>query len=208
MEFNDEITSAFEHILTSVRSVRRRIDFKREVEDSVLLNCINIAVQAPTGRGDEGWYFLVVKERQRIKAISEVYREVLLEFVEKAGAPMKSSHRALMDRLGEFPALIFACKEGAPEQGFASQAAYFGSILPAAWSLMIALRAKNIGATWTTLLTARHQRVSEILGMPSSVRQLVMLPVGYTQEAVLKKADRKDASEVTFLNEWGNPFTR
>ena len=113
MEFNDEITSAFEHLLTSVRSVRRRIDFKREVEDSVLLNCINIAVQAPTGRGEEGWYFLVVKERQRIKAISEVYREVLLEFVEKAGAPMKSSHRALMDRLGEFPALIFACKEGA-----------------------------------------------------------------------------------------------
>ena len=49
MEFNDEITSAFEHLLTSVRSVRRRIDFKREVEDSVLLNCINIAVQAPTG---------------------------------------------------------------------------------------------------------------------------------------------------------------
>ena len=53
MEFNDEITSAFEHLLTSVRSVRRRIDFRREVEDSVLLNCINIAVQAPTGRGEE-----------------------------------------------------------------------------------------------------------------------------------------------------------
>ena len=89
MEFNDEITSVFEHLLTSVRSVRRRIDFKREIEDSVLLNCINIAVQAPTGRGEEGWYFLVVKERQKIKAISEVYSEVLLEFVEKAGAPMK-----------------------------------------------------------------------------------------------------------------------
>ena len=121
---------------------------------------------------------------------------------------MKSSHRALMDRLGEFPALIFACKEGAPEQGFASQAAYFGSILPAAWSLMIALRAKNIGATWTTLLTLRHQSVSEILGMPSSARQLVMLPIGYTHKVVLKKADRKDASEVTFLNEWGSRFTR
>ena len=88
MEFNDEITSAFEHLLTSVRSVRRRIDFRREVEDSVLLNCINIAVQAPTGRDEEGWYFLVVKERQKIKAISEVYREVLLEFVEKADTPM------------------------------------------------------------------------------------------------------------------------
>ena len=53
-----------------------------------------------------------------------------MESVEKAGVPIRSSHRALMDRLGEFPALIFACKEGAPEQGFASQAAYFGSILP------------------------------------------------------------------------------
>ena len=73
---------------------------------------------------------------------------------------------------------------------------------------MIALRAKNIGATWTTLLTVRHQSVSEILGMPSSARQLVMLPIGYTHEAVLKKADRKDASQVTFLNEWGNRFTR
>ena len=62
MEFNDEISSAFEQLLTSVRSVRRRIDFDREVEDDVLLNCINIAVQAPTGRGEEDWYFLVVKE--------------------------------------------------------------------------------------------------------------------------------------------------
>ena len=208
MEFNDEISSAFEQLLTSVRSVRRRIDFDREVEDDVLLNCINIAVQAPTGRGEEDWYFLVVKERQKIKAVSEIYREVLLEFVEESGVPMKSSHRALTDRLGEFPALIFACKDGAPGNSFASQVAYFGSILPAAWSLMIALRAKNIGATWTTLLTVKHQRVTEILGMPSSACQLIMLPVGYTREAVLKKAHRKDASEVTFLNEWGNSLTR
>ena len=97
---------------------------------------------------------------------------------------------------------------GAPGNSFASQVAYFGSILPAAWSLMIALRAKNIGATWTTLLTVKHQRVTEILGMPSSACQLIMLPVGYTREAVLKKADRKDAGEVTFLNEWGNSLTR
>ena len=115
MEFNDEISSAFEQLLTSVRSVRRRIDFDREVEDDVLLNCINIAVQAPTGRGEEDWYFLVVKERQKIKAVSEIYREVLLEFVEESGVPMKSSHRALTDRLGEFPALIFACKDGVLE---------------------------------------------------------------------------------------------
>ena len=116
MEFNDEITSAFENLLTSVRSVRRRIDFKREVEDSVLLKCINIAVQAPTGRGEEGWYFLVVKERQRIKAISEVYREVLLEFVEKAGAPMKSSHRAFMDRLGSFQHLFSLVRKVLPNK--------------------------------------------------------------------------------------------
>ena len=120
---------------------------------------------------------------------------VLLEFVEQIGMPIKSSHQALIDRLGDFPAMIFVCKDGIPDKTFASQTAYFGSILPAAWSLMIALRARGIGCTWTTLLSARQDEVAGVLRIPDSVRQVIMLPVGYSKGAVLRVAQRKKAAE-------------
>ncbi len=206
MEFDQETLATLDNLLSTVRSVRRRIDFEREVEDTVLLECINLAVQAPTGRGDQDWRFLVVKNRETIVQLADIYREVLLQFVAQIGTPIKPSHQALIDRLCDFPALIFVCREGIPEDSFSSQTAYFGSILPAAWSLMIALRAREIGCTWTTLLTARHEEVGHILGIPVSARQIVMLPTGYCRGAVLRKAQRKDALEVSFLNRWGSLF--
>jgi len=206
MEFESETLGALDNLLSTVRSVRRKIDFDREVEDSVLLKCVDIAVQAPTGRGEEDWRFLVVKDRETIIKLADIYRDVLLQFVEQIGAPMKSSHQALIDRLSDFPAMIFVCKEGSPEDTFSSQTAYFGSILPAAWSLMIALRAREIGCTWTTLLSVRHEEVGQILGIPASARQIVMLPIGYCRGAVLRKAERKAAREVSFLDKWGSIF--
>tara|TARA_B110000196_G_C20898373_1_gene544722 strand:+ start:39 stop:677 length:639 start_codon:yes stop_codon:yes gene_type:complete len=207
MNLDSSRLKEFDHYLSTVRSVRRRINFDKQIDDSVILECINIAVQAPTGRGDEGWRFLVVKNRGLKERVAFIYEEVLLSFIAEVGTPMKKSHQALIDRLSDFPSLIFVCKEGVPETSFASQAAYFGSVLPAAWSLMVALRSRGIGSTWTTLLSSRHEEVAEVLGMPSSARQVVMLPVGYTLGAVLKKADRKDAATVSFLDSWGIPFT-
>jgi nitroreductase len=92
---------------------------------------------------------------------------------------------------------------GRPGESQSQQTAFYGSILPAAWSLMLALRARNLGSTWTTLLSARQEEIAEILDIPDDVTQAVMLPVGYMKEAVLKVADRLPAGDVTFLNRWG-----
>ena len=73
MEFTEATIGELDKLLSTVRSVRRRIDFDREVEDKVLMSCIDIAVQAPTGRGDEGWRFLVVKNRKTIAYCSNVW---------------------------------------------------------------------------------------------------------------------------------------
>ena len=117
---------------------------------------------------------------------------------------MKPTHRALIDRLHEIPAMIFVCVDGEPlTEALSSQVGYFGSILPAAWSLMLALRARGLGTTWTTLLSARQEDVKAVLGMPEGTVQTVMLPVGYTKGAVLRRADRLDAREVSYVNRWG-----
>jgi len=194
-----------DEVLSTARSVRRKLDFARPLEREVLFDCIDVAVQAPTGIIGENWRFVVVDQADQKHAIATLYREVLLALLQARDMPIKPTHQALMDRLHEIPAMIFVCAEGHPmEDSVASHVAYYGSILPAAWSLMLALRARGIGSTWTTLLSSKQDEVAQVLGMPADTLQTVMLPVGYTKGAVMKRAQRRPAQEVTYWNRWGD----
>lgn len=199
---DDDGLRLFDEMLSTARSVRRRIDFSRVIERQVLLDCIDVAVQAPTGAGAESWRFLVVEDAVKKRELARIYGDVMRVYVDERRLELKSSHRAMLDRLHEFPAMVFACMTTQPQSTRAAQIAFYGSILPAAWSLMLALRARGIGSTWTTLLSARHDEVAQVLGLPDSASHVVMLPIGYTKDAKLRRAPRASASEVTFWNDW------
>ena len=204
MNANQEEVDLVDEILSTARSVRRKLDFDKPVPREVLFDCINVAVQAPTGIAGENWRFLIVDSAEQKAAIAQIYTDVLISLMQERGMEMKPTHRALIDRLHEIPAMIFVCVDGEPlSEAVSSQVGYYGSILPAAWSLMLALRARGLGTTWTTLLSARQEDVKAVLGMPEGTIQTVMLPIGYTKGAVLKRADRLDAREVSFVNRWG-----
>lgn len=191
-------------VLATARSVRRKLDFARPVPREVILECIEIAIQAPTGLGGESWRFLVVEAPMKKQAIARIYGAVLDELAQSRGVEIKPTQRALVDRLHEIPVMILVCTVAdGPSEEIAGQVAYYGSILPAAWSLMLALRARDLGATWTTLLSSRQREVADVLDIPESVVNTVMLPVGYTKGAVLKRADRLAARQVTFFDRWG-----
>ncbi len=193
-----------DEVLSTARSVRRKLDFDRPVARQTLFECINVAVQAPTGVAGENWRFVIVDEDYKKAEVAQIYKEVLIQLLSDRGMEMKPSHKALTDRLHEIPAMIFVCVEGRPmDESVSAQVAYYGSILPAAWSLMLALRARHIGTTWTTLLSSRQADVAHILGMPDDCLQTVMLPVGYMKGAVLRRAERQQAEQVTFVNAWG-----
>ena len=193
-----------DQVLKTTRSVRRKLDFERQVPLAVIEECIDIATQAPVSLGGENWRFIVVSEASVKSALAALYSEVLIDLSEQRGIELKSTHRALIEKLPDIPCMIFVCAIGEPGETRAQQIAFYGSILPAAWSLMLALRAREIGTTWTTLLCARPQEVASILGMPDDAMQTVMLPVAYTKNAVMKVADRLPAREVTYINRWGN----
>ena len=203
-------------VLRTTRSVRRRLDFERPVEPEILEACIDAAVQAPTGLNRESWRFLVLTEPEPKRRVADLYRASFDSFATRfakdsglarrsEGSPLeRPTYAGLADHLDRLPALILVCSEGRPDPGDAAlQVAFFASVLPAAWSLMLALRAKGLGATWTTLLVGEEERVAETLGIPPGVTQTVLLPVAYTKDAVLKPADRKPAREVTYWNRWG-----
>ena len=200
---NNEIIERVEHVLSTARSVRKKLDFTRSVSREDLEACINVAVQAPTGLDGENWRFLVVTDPGVKKQIAEIYCDVLLQIGETRGVTLKPTHNALMARLHEIPCMVFVFAIGEPSEDVSSQVGFFGSILPAAWSLMLAMRARGIGTTWTSLLTSRKEEISEILNIPGGVTQTVMLPAAYTLGAKLKVADRKQAKEVTFWEKWG-----
>ena len=194
------------HTPITARSVRRNLDFSRPVEPALLFDCIDIATQAPVGISGESWRFLVVTEDAPKRALAGLYRRVIAELLGSRNLPIKPTQQALMDRLHQIPAMVFVCNIGDPPGNeVGAQVAYYGSILPAAWSLMLALRARQLGATWTTLLSTRQEEVAAILEIPQGTVQTVMLPVGYLKGARLRRADRAPAAEVTFWNRWGNP---
>jgi nitroreductase len=196
--------ASIDHVLRTTRSVRRRIDFDRPVEPSLIETCIDLATQAPTGANMESWRFLVVRSAEKKSAIARLYRSALERFESARGFEAKPSQRALADRMQDMPALILVCGEGAPPAGsLALQVAFYGSILPAAWSLMLALRARGLGSTWTSLHLLHCDETAQLLGIPKGVTQTVLLPVGYTKDAVLKPARRRPAAEITYWEAWG-----
>ncbi len=201
----DEIDlESFDRVLETTRSVRRRLDFDRPIEPEVIERCINIATQAPTGINAENWRFLVVTSAEKKLKLADLYRRALATLSEARGVPLKPTQHALADRLHEIPALILVCAIGRIANGSVPmQVGFYGSILPAAWSLMLALRARGLGSTWTSLLGFHEEEVARILGIPDEVTQTVMLPVGYMSGAVLKPAIRKPARDVTYWDHWG-----
>ncbi|MGH0030699.1 MAG: nitroreductase family protein [Myxococcota bacterium] len=205
-----------DQVLRTTRSVRRRIDFDRPLEPGVVEACIAAAVQAPTGLNREAWRFLVVTEPGPKQALAALYREAFDELTEETLRTLRAEHpeleipeprptyRMLADRLQDFPALFLVCSLGRPEPAnVARQVAFYGSVLPAAWSLMLSLRARGIGATWTTLLVAREHETARVLGIPEDVTPTVLLPAGYMRDAVLRPAERRAPREVTYWNAWG-----
>ena len=191
-------------VLKTARSVRRKLDFDREIPLALIEECIDVAIQAPVALAGENWRFIVVTDPELKAELAGLYTDVLIDLTTARGIELKSSHRALIDRLHEIPCMIFVCAIGTPGESTSQQIAYYGSILPAAWSLMLALRARDIGTTWTTLLSSQQDRVGQILGLPQDVLQVVMFPAAYTKNAVMKVADRMPARKLTYVNRWGD----
>ncbi len=203
--------TAVDHVLTTTRSVRRRLDLSRPVEPAVIEQAIDIALQAPTGSNQQNWRFMVVTDPAKKKAIADLYRQSFERYAgTRPTAPSTPGERIaasawhLTDHMHEVPVLVIACIEGrATNPSPAAQAGLYGSILPSAWSLMLALRARGLGSAWTTLHLTHEKEVAQLLGIPDSVTQAVLLPVAYYTGKDFKPAPRRPGRELTYWNTWG-----
>lgn len=209
--------SAVDHVLTTTRSVRRRLDLSRPVDPRLIEECLEIAVQAPTGGNKAHYHFVVVTDPHMKTAVAEYYRKVFFdEYVprrERARVQPDFPERQqrftdsaayLAERLHEVPVLVIPCVEARPEdKGPLAQASSYANILPAAWSFMLALRARGLVSAWTTLHIRYEREIGALLGIPETMTQAVLIPVAHPTGGEFHAAARVPTRERTYWNHWG-----
>jgi nitroreductase len=208
---HDVVFSDIDHVLTTTRAVRKRLDLERPVEPSVIAKCLQLAAQAPTGGNIQNWRFVVVTDAELRAAIGDYYRRGAADYlaVGLARAGTEEQRRVaqssvyLMENLGRVPVHVLACVKGRPRAGD-NQAGFYGSIMPAVWSFALALRSRGLGSVWTTLHLAYEREVAELLGIPDNVTQVALLPVAYTKGLDFRPAARQPIERFTYWNRYGD----
>ncbi len=207
-----------DEVLATTRSVRKRLDFDRPVERETVMECLELALQAPTGSNRQGWQWMFVTDDDKKIALRDIYRDNFALYRQvprpeyaaddpRAGRADKvvDSANYLADNFHRAPILLIPCLEGTPADGAAGSAGYWGSLLPAVWSFMLALRERGLGSAWTTLHLGNggDAKAAELLGIPHDrYSQAGLFPIAYTQGTDFKPASRLPAAELTHWNTW------
>jgi nitroreductase len=203
-------------LLTTTRAVRRRLDLSRSVERKLIEECVEIAAQAPNAGNSQEIHFVVVTDSGKRTALAEIYRKGSAEYFKMQldelakGEPSNTRMRIfesawyLHEHLHEVPVHVIPCLSGRIEGlPFAAQAARWGTIFPAAWSFMLAGRARGLGMTFTTLHLNREEEAAKALGIPfKDVMQAGLLPVAYTKGSRFRPAARPPTSDLIHWDGW------
>lgn len=210
MDFDLEQT---DHLLLTTKQIRKRMDMSRSVPRETILECIDIASRAPMGSNMERNKWLIVEDANTKAAIAARYRAHAEPYF-AAGRELESDDRNqrvmssaeyLSEHMHEVPAMVIPLRLDRVENASSGeQSGWYGSVLPGVWSFQLALRSRGIGSCWTTLHLGSEAAVGELLGIPPTVTQVALLPVGYYTGDSFSVTPRKPAAEITFIDRWGN----
>ena len=214
-----------DELLTTTRAVRKRLDLERPVDLAHVRECLEIALQAPTGSNAQGWHFVVVTDPAKKRGLAEIYRRAWAVYetmpfaahhVHADDPSMKdvqerivASGQHLANHLERVPVLVIPCVAGRFEavpapMSVLAQASAYGSILPATWSFMLAARARGLGTAWTTLHLWHEAEAAKLLGIPyEAVTQCALIPVAHiVGGARFRPAARKPLGGVLHVDGW------
>ena len=208
-----------DEVLKTTRAVRKRLDFDKPVERAIVEECLEIALQAPTGSNSQGWHWIIIEDPAKKKALADIYRKNWAMYASMPGREygagdtrgermtlVKDSATFLAENFEKAPLLLIPCIEGRLDNlpAFATAGAW-GSLLPAVWSFMLALRSRAMGSAWTTihLMNGGEEEAAKLLGIPfDKVTQGGLFPIAYTIGTEFKPAIREPLSKVLHWDKW------
>ncbi len=214
-----------DELLSTTRAVRKRLDFDRPVSMDVIKECMELAVQAPTGSNAQGWQFMFVTDADKRAKIGEYYRQAFSIYKDmpvaihklhkesgddtliESQARSASSADYLGENMGRAPVLMIPCIAGRTDNeagaNSLAQTGTLGSVIPAAWNFMLAARARGLGTAWTTLHLMHEKEIAELLGIPfDDYMQIALIPIAYTKGTSFKPAYRPPVETVMHVDSW------
>lgn len=207
-----EYQALIDHGLMTTRGVRSRLDFDRDVDDQILLDCIDVAEQAPTGGNNGSRRWMIIRDQATKDKLAELYLSAGVDQVIKIADRLQGTghqNETLMQgakHLGEniarTPALVIPTIIGRHDGS--GRPGLFDSVIQSAWSFMVALRARGLGTVWTTMYLNEADAVAELLDLPDDVTQICLFPVAYTIGTDFKATSRRyPAREITYFDRYG-----
>jgi nitroreductase len=216
-------------VLTTTRSVRKRLDLDRKVPRALIEECLDVAFQAPNGSNRNSWRWVVIDDPEIMRRAAAIYDASMADFIaspegqdyqraaaaqlaaDKSGRlaedmrKMSESVDHLRRNMARMPAAVVPMFEGRPERmDLFHQASNWGSVLPAVWSLFLALRTHGLGSAWTTVHILREREMADLLGIPyDEYTQVGLFPIAYTLGTDFRKAARRPVEEVVSWNRFG-----
>lgn len=198
-------------LLSTTRAVRKRLDFDKPVPDDVLLECLQLAVQAPTGSNRQSWRWLVVRDQAKKDALADLYLRAGGDYLRTAAQEAEAGSQTgrvldsanfLAQNMARVPVLVIPMIIGRVDGTTNGAAGLMGSILPAVWSFQLALRSRGLGTCLTTLHLRLEEEAAELLGIPPHMSQAGLLPVAYTKGTDFKAALRPDPMSIIHVDTW------
>ena len=207
-----EYQSLVDHALMTTRGVRRRLDFDRPVDDQTILDCIDVAEQAPTGGNNGSRRWMVIRDQATKDRMAELYLSAGVEWVIKTADRLKGTGhqnetmmqgaKHLGENIARAPALVIPTIIGRHDGS--GRPGLFDSVIQSAWSFMVALRARGLGSVWTTMYLNEADAVAELLELPDDVTQICLFPVAYTVGTDFKATGRRyPARDITYFDRYG-----
>ena len=216
MEIDPSTTAAVDEVLTTTRAVRRRLDLERDVGDEIILDCIEVAEQAPTGGNQGSRRWLIVRDPELKQRLADLYRDVIgnrmIEARDRLAGTGDPRERAMLsaghlaEHLGEVPAIVIPVILGRHDGS--GRPGLFDSVIQSAWSFCLALRARGLGTAWTTAGLAKADEIKELLGIPDDVTEIAMFPVAWTVGTDFKPARRHPAREIAYFDGYARTYER
>lgn len=218
-----------DELLTTTRAVRRRLDLTRPVARSMIEKCLEIGLQAPSGENTQAWAWVAVDDPAVKAQVADIYRAgvgVFMKELETAAAegregPLErmgmtitdpGSNNKIMDsasylyeHLHEVPVMVIPLLRTRFENLRLFEAAStWGSVMPAAWNFMLALRSRGLGSVWTTGHLWCEEAMADLLDLPANTTQVGLFPVAYTIGTDFRPARRGPVKDVLSWNRWGS----
>jgi nitroreductase len=200
------------------------------VSDETLYRILDHARFAPSGGNRQGWRVLVIKDKERRKALREIMAPTIQHYkaqamagetpfnsvtpsnVSQATIDATSINFPLIDDLEQAPVLLVVCVDLNAVSSMDKDLDRVGvisgaSIYPFAWNIVTAARNEGLGGVLTTFLANQEPKAKPLLNLPPHIAIAAMIAIGKPVKQLTKLKRDKVESFASIDTYDGAPLT-